>query len=415
MNVIRTFSHKALFPVLILASCCVTLPAFFKSFSLFLLFLVLALSGELFSCKYKLKSILRFDNPLLWLVGLYLLYCVGMLWTKDVKLGFDDLVIKLPMLVVPVLFLFVPKRMLVRRRLWLYAFAFVCGLVVFELFLFAKAVIAGGGISKTLYNSDYINFYHYTYRTLACNMALVILYKMPLTRLFAWSAKRSAIVRFVLMALLNFFVVTMYSRMGFFLLLVADALIVIDTLFVRKVYGETVAMLAIILLTIGLTFSNDIFATRYKTIDENAYKPKNVNYPAVRPLIYSNALNLIGQNPILGAGTGDVKQVMNDLYKRYGVPYSQFNAHNQFLQTAIALGCVGLLLLLMIYFCFALRLFDREAWLLVSAVLLSAVCMLTESVLERQMGVHLCVFAYCWFNMMTTKKRSCKSNSSFCF
>ena len=29
MNVIRTFSHKALFPVLILASCCVTLPAFF--------------------------------------------------------------------------------------------------------------------------------------------------------------------------------------------------------------------------------------------------------------------------------------------------------------------------------------------------------------------------------------------------
>ena len=415
MNVIRTFSHKALFPVLILASCCVTLPAFFKSFSLFLLFLVLALSGELFSCKYKLKSILRFDNPLLWFVGLYLLYCVGMLWTKDVKLGFDDLVIKLPMLVVPVLFLFVPKRMLVRRRLWLYAFAFVCGLVVFELFLFAKAVIAGGGISKTLYNSDYINFYHYTYRTLACNMALVILYKMPLTRLFAWSAKRSAIVRFVLMALLNFFVATMYSRMGFFLLLVADALIVIDTLFVRKVYGETVAMLVIILLTIGLTFSNDIFATRYKTIDENAYKPKNVNYPAVRPLIYSNALNLIGQNPILGAGTGDVKQVMNDLYKSHGITEGNLNPHNQFLQTAIALGCVGLLLLLMIYFCFALRLFDRGAWLLVSAVLLSAVCMLTESVLERQMGVHLCVFAYCWFNMMTTKKRSCKSNSSFCF
>ena len=415
MNVIRTFSHKALFPVLILVSCCVTLPAFFKSFSLFLLFLVLALSGELFSCKYKLKSILRFDNPLLWFVGLYLLYCVGMLWTKDVKLGFDDLVIKLPMLVVPVLFLFVPKRMLVRRRLWLYAFAFVCGLVVFELFLFAKAVIAGGGISKTLYNSDYINFYHYTYRTLACNMALVILYKMPLTRLFAWSAKRSAIVRFVLMALLNFFVATMYSRMGFFLLLVADALIVIDTLFVRKVYGETVAMLAIILLTIGLTFSNERFGKRYKTIHELENQKKDPKPKADRPLIYSNALNLIGQNPILGAGTGDVKQVMNDLYKSHGITEGNLNPHNQFLQTAIALGCVGLLLLLMIYFCFALRLFDRGAWLLVSAVLLSAVCMLTESVLERQMGVHLCVFAYCWFNMMTTKKRSCKSNSSFCF
>ena len=415
MNVIRTFSHKALFPVLILVSCCVTLPAFFKSFSLFLLFLVLALSGELFSCKYRLKSILRFDNPLLWFVGLYLLYCVGMLWTKDLKLGFDDLVIKLPMLVVPVLFLFVPKRMLVRRRLWLYAFAFVCGLVVFELFLFAKAVIAGGGISKTLYNSDYINFYHYTYRTLACNMALVILYKMPLTRLFAWSAKRSAIVRFVLMALLNFFVATMYSRMGFFLLLVADALIVIDTLFVRKVYGETVAMLAIILLTIGLTFSNERFGKRYKTIHELENQKKDPKPKADRPLIYSNALNLIGQNPILGAGTGDVKQVMNDLYKSHGITEGNLNPHNQFLQTAIALGCVGLLLLLMIYLCFALRLFDRGAWLLVSAVLLSAVCMLTESVLERQMGVHLCVFAYCWFNMMTTKKRSCKSNSSFCF
>ena len=412
MNVIRTFSHKALFPVLILASCCVTLPAFFKSFSLFLLFLVLALSGELFSCKYKLKSILRFDNPLLWLVGLYLLYCVGMLWTKDLKLGFDDLVIKLPMLVVPVLFLFVPKRMLVRRRLWLYAFAFVCGLVAFELFLFAKAVIAGGGIATIL--RTYGICLHHTYRALACDMALIALYKMPLTRLFAWSAKRSVIVRFALMALLNFFVATMYSRMGFFLLLVADALIVIDTLFVRKVYGETVAMLVIILLTIGLTFSNERFGKRYK-IHELENQKKDTKPKADRPLIYSNALNLIGQNPILGAGTGDVKQVMNDLYKSHGITEGNLNPHNQFLQTAIALGCVGLLLLLMIYFCFALRLFDRGAWLLVSAVLLSAVCMLTESVLERQMGVHLCVFAYCWFNMMTTKKRSCKSNSSFCF
>ena len=246
-------------------------------------------------------------------------------------------------------------------------------------------------------------------------MALIALYKMPLTRLFAWSAKRSAIVRFVLMALLNFFVATMYSRMGFFLLLVADALIVIDTLFVRKVYGETVAMLVIILLTIGLTFGNERFGKRYKTIHELENQKKDTKPKADRPLIYSNALNLIGQNPILGAGTGDVKQVMNDLYKSHGITEGNLNPHNQFLQTAIALGCVGLLLLLMIYLCFALRLFDRGAWLLVSAVLLSAVCMLTESVLERQMGVHLCVFAYCWFNMMTTKKRSCKSNSSFCF
>ena len=413
MNVIRTFSCKAIFPVLILVSCCVTLPAFFKSFSLFLLFLVLALSGELFSCKYKLKSILRADNPLLWLVGLYVLHCVGMLWSQDVKLGFDDLLFKLPMLLVPLLFLFVPKRMVVRRRLWLYALVFVCGLVGYELVLFAKAVIAGGGIANIL--RTYGICLHHTYRALACDMALIALYKMPLTRLFAWSAKRSAIVRFVLMALLNFFVATMYSRMGFFLLLVADALIVIDTLFVRKVYGETVAMLAIILLTIGLTFSNERFGKRYKTIHELENQKKDTKPKADRPLIYSNALNLIGQNPILGAGTGDVKQVMNDLYKSHGITEGNLNPHNQFLQTAIALGCVGLLLLLMIYLCFALRLFDRGAWLLVSAVLLSAVCMLTESVLERQMGVHLCVFAYCWFNMMTTKKRSCKSNSSFCF
>lgn len=413
MNVIRTFSCKAIFPVLILVSCCVTLPAFFKSFSLFLLFLVLALSGELFSCKYKLKSILRADNPLLWLVGLYVLHCVGMLWSQDVKLGFDDLAIKLPMLLVPLLFLFVPKRMVVRRRLWLYALVFVCGLVGYELVLFAKAVIAGGDISKILYN--YANNAHYTYRSLACNMALIALYKMPLAKLLACSSKRSSVVRFALMALLNFFVAMMYSRMGFFILLAADALILLDTLFVRKVYGETVAMLLIILLTLGLTFSNDMLATRYKTIDENAYKPKNVSYPAVRPLIYSNALNLIGQNPILGAGTGDVKQVMSDFYKSHGVPYNKFNPHNQFLQTAIALGCVGLAVLLMVYLCFALRLFDKGAYLLVSAVLLSAVCMLTESILERQMGVHLCVFAYCWLNVMTTKKRSCKGNSSFGF
>lgn len=413
MNVIRTFSCKAIFPVLILVSCCVTLPAFFKSFSLLLLFLVLVLSGELFSCKYKLKSILRADNPLLWLVGLYVLHCVGLLWSQDVKLGFDDLAIKLPMLLVPLLFLFVPKRMVVRRRLWLYALVFVCGLVGYELVLFAKAVIAGGGIANIL--RTYGVCLHHTYRALACDMALIALYKMPLAKVVGCSSKHSAVVRFALMALLNFFVAMMYSRMGFFILLAADALILLDTLFVRKVYGETVAMLVIILLTLGLTFGNERFGKRYKTIHELENQKKDTKPKADRPLIYANALNLIGQNPILGAGTGDVKQAMTDFYKSHGITESYLNPHNQFLQTAIALGCVGLAVLLMVYLCFALRLFDKGAYLLVSAVLLSAVCMLTESILERQMGVHLCVFAYCWLNVMTTKKRSCKGNSSFGF
>jgi hypothetical protein len=105
-----------------------------------------------------------------------------------------------------------------------------------------------------------------------------------------------------------------------------------------------------------------------------------------RLMIWKLGLDLVKDAPLLGYGTGDAKDVLIDSYQKAGFTYGaerKLNAHNQFLQTVLAVGIPGLLLLLWV---FAEAIRNREpvfiAWMLVFS--LNA---LTESVLETQKGV----------------------------
>ena len=73
---------------------------------------------------------------------------------------------------------------------------------------------------------------------------------------------------------------------------------------------------------------------------------------SIRILVWSFSLNLIKSNPIIGVGTGDIKDELIKLYKKEGYPIlvkRQYNSHNQYLQTAAALGIPTLIVLLLMF------------------------------------------------------------------
>ena len=63
--------------------------------------------------------------------------------------------------------------------------------------------------------------------------------------------------------------------------------------------------------------------------------------------------HLIAEKPLFGYGTSDEKEVLLEAYEQEGFYHfakKKLNAHNQYLQTGIAVGVVGMLVLMLMLF-----------------------------------------------------------------
>ncbi|MEE1323667.1 MAG: hypothetical protein UHE91_07560, partial [Bacteroidales bacterium] len=83
----KEFIHKSIYPILLFAGFSISLPPLFKSLSLFLLLFVLVVNVFINRNQIYFSRIFSPKNPILYLALFYLLYCVGMFYTSDLKEG----------------------------------------------------------------------------------------------------------------------------------------------------------------------------------------------------------------------------------------------------------------------------------------------------------------------------------------
>jgi O-antigen ligase len=109
-----------------------------------------------------------------------------------------------------------------------------------------------------------------------------------------------------------------------------------------------------------------------------------------RLVIWYNSLDIIKDNLIAGVGTGDNKDKLIELYKERGFKKAEaarLNIHNQFLETAIQLGLMGLFALLAIFILPFIKAIRNRNILLISFLVVNGLFFLFESCLNRQAGV----------------------------
>lgn len=118
----------------------------------------------------------------------------------------------------------------------------------------------------------------------------------------------------------------------------------------------------------------------------------------VRPYIWSCSWQLIKERPLLGHGAGDTQQCLTDCYAERNyvflteADHMSFNAHNQFMEIAVGLGLIGLLVFLFAPV-YAIReaLHTKNALFLIFIGMFIVSC-ITESMLERQAGIAFFAF-----------------------
>jgi len=111
---------------------------------------------------------------------------------------------------------------------------------------------------------------------------------------------------------------------------------------------------------------------------------------ADRLLIWKTALELSRQNLWLGTGTGDVKDELVKKYLEKGMNHPaqlKLNAHNQFIQSFVALGIPALTVLILIFLIPLWLSFRKKYWVYFAFILFFAFNIMVESMLEVQAGI----------------------------
>lgn len=349
--------------------------------------------------KHKIKRLL---NPLFIIFSsVYFIHLIGLLYSTNLMEGLRDIETKLTLFLFPLLLFSVPfKDYLLEKRKLLVAFiggCFIASLYclicsTFVYFTTGENTFAYEDLSAFLYS-------HPGYQAMYMGFAFFTLIHYQL-----FSKEDPLFNKTINLILGSFFLVMVFlftSRtvvLGTILLSIVTTLVLSIRKFgILKAIGIT-GLTSIILL--GILWLVPASQMRMKVAIDSFQSASTVKAkPNVRIAIWNSSIKAIQTNPIIGTGTGDIQDHLMSFYVRDKIEKairSNYNAHNQFLQTTIALGAIGLIILLLNFVIPMILGFKNEDYLLLMFLFLFIIFSLTESSLEKQQGV----LYYAFFNSL---------------
>lgn len=339
----------------------------------------------------KMKTFLANRYALLFIV-FYVLQIVGLIYTNNFSGGLFSLQVKFSLLLFPIL-LASEGRVDVKYQKRL-MYAFIAGCLVNSLICLGNATwkYIDQGIFQFTY-SKFSIFLHPSYFSMYIDLVLLFTYYL-LTNSAAGLTKISRSFLTGLIFFFAFMLVLLQSKMG---LIISSVLIL--TLLIRyalkvnyKQSGFALIVIAIVYFTsyhFMVTNGHSRFVTTIEIVKKTGVQASAIESTQARSLVWRAACQVIKRSPIIGYGTGGgdsvlVKQYLADGYT--GVARERLNAHNQYLQTTVVLGVIGLLSLLAC-FLFPFIVSVKEHRFIYGAFLvIVAVNFLVEAMLETQSG-----------------------------
>lgn len=342
----------------------------------------------------------QLNRPGIFLMLLYLAYLVGVFFAHELSNGLKYAEYKLSLFIIPLLLSIKPKFEL--RFQWP-----VIGLLIGTL------VVAGIGIMSSCncydrhpwllycFSSSYISpVHHPSYFSGFLLFATI----------GAWHGYQKKwrgfslffVILYSLFALLFYFLCLSLAGMLFLGILLGG-------LFVYLMYKKLGKWTALLILLLGPIFmymlldklpgiQDDVRATKEGVSDyvsnPHAFLMKRLDDPEIpgnqkRLVMWTVTTELILEHPF-GVGTGNVDEYLFGRLEKYGfhqLVKDDLNPHNQYLQTTLEIGIVGILLLLG-FICSTIYLaIKHRNFLLLVLVSGLAFNMLFESMLQRQSGI----------------------------
>ena len=360
-----------------------------------------ALFAILYLILFKKLTLDAFSLNWLLLPFFYIIHALSLIYTNNLHSGIFDLEVKLSFIAIPFLFYLWSKeidKVLIKKleNIYLYTILTLLVLLIIRaIYLFLKT-----HKNQYFYYNDLSFIYHPSYLALYITLAVIFV----LNKIANSDNKlTSNILNSFILVFLLIFLYFLSSKAGIIITSIVIFLHVLFKLsFIRRIYIKII----IINILIGAIFSifSLKFNSRFYSV-ESSIKNANKNVEtsestASRILVWEAGISLIKQNWLLGVGCGDVNDILVSEYiKRNmtGAIEKRLNLHNQFLETWLSLGIIGILYLifLLIYPAYLAWKNKKISWLLfIIAVSLN---FLFETMLNTQAGVIFISYFYYFF------------------
>lgn len=351
--------------------------------------------------KFQLIKTNKSRRNLLFFSFLYLIHLVGLSYSENIEFGLFDLEIKLSLLIFPVVFSTIDIKILEGKIKHIF-FGFLAGSFTTTIILLTRSFINfTGSLSLSEFFYGQLAWYHHS-----SYLAMFIVFSIGIMSYYLLSQKEilSKNLQILFTAgviYFSAFVIILSSKAG----IISLALVIIafaGYIIYQKKYLKGIMIIVTSALVFWLALNYlPALSSRINEAVETLATEKLENdiedSTGERILVWQTSIEIIKENFLFGVGTGDIKDRLVQEYEKENISkayQAKLNAHNQYLQTFIALGLIGFLILILVLIFPLLLSFKERNTIYLLFLLLFGFNLLFESMLERQAGV---VF-YAFFN-----------------
>ncbi len=321
--------------------------------------------------------------------SMFIVLIVGFINTSNTGRGFIVLEHKLsflamPVALAPLVFYMTKKRM---------------NLVIYS---FSVSTIIGALIclitATWVYYVKEQNIFVYSYFTQIINIhpayfsAMSIFSFLNIGKLLYDKHEKLSYIKLVILTLAAsfqfVFIILLKARTPLIILALIILIITLFLLYKRQLKPKGVFFLSILIIVGGLMISKDPFIKYRLTVSINSSIENRLN-------LWEASFNAIEFAPFLGVGTGDVQSTLNQYYKDNNLEEplrENYNSHNEYLQTFVRNGILGLIVLL-VYWCYILMFsLYRKNFYLFTVTFIFMIFGMTESLFNTQKGIMFFTF-----------------------
>lgn len=348
--------------------------------------------------KVKFKAIL-FSWPALLFCFFYVLHIIGLLYTENMTSGTFDVTVKLSLFLFPVIY---ASRPLQKEQLKPLFLSLVGGCLLSSFILLTRAVY----FFMTTHDSSYFfyeNFSSYLIHPSYLAMYLNVGITWILLQLYKNNTVFGRFSKAIALALILFFsliLILLSSKLG----LITLTLIYLTALIRYSFKNYRIGIIGLILaIAVGFGIIKFVpaIADRIKTATAAITSPTvnnaDAESTAVRMLIWKAANQVIAEHLLIGTGTGDSKDELIKAYEKRGMTgavENRLNAHNEFYQVFVSLGLIGFIIFCTQLIAPLVVSIKEKNSMYTFFLIIIVLNFLTESMLEREVGV----LFYAFFN-----------------
>ncbi len=362
--------------------------------------------------KYYMTKELSFTK----LHGAFILFFlsrfVSLLYTDDIESGIKIMMRSMSLVAFPIIMMMQKKALPSKVKFTKFLFwstTFACLYCLYHNFSF----FMDRDIPFKLWMDWKYNHYHLSrYLEFGPNyFSLLIIFNLIGVYFFR---KKLSIWYFLGSLIQVIFMILLSSRgmLGFlFLTLIIIALYKAYKMF--KLFGVVCSLILSVLLFYGVYSSVPVFRQRfvktYKELVSNDMEQNQVGGIVTRKQKFKASMQIIENNIFFGVGIGDVRNQLTVQFKRNNFVEGVnkwYDAHNQYLESFMASGIIGILCFLLIFILWFTKGIERKDYYLLIILALFTFYGLLESYIETHKGIVLfsLVFTYYFFKEEEIKK-----------